>query len=212
MLYLAMGTLTNKELFFDGIVKIFKEQQCDVRLKACDDSDDEAAISAHKLFLSARSEVFKKMFESDNCKASSMLETITLSDLKQKELEAFVEFIYSDGSKLSLKAKQHVRPLYRAADKYEIPYLRDLCRDELVACLNSSNALKVLEVAQIPFDKALTNAALTTIKTFKKSISTSSEFKVFVANHPNLTLEIVKTLSALCYCLALMTVIWSLME
>ncbi|XP_010468171.1 PREDICTED: putative BTB/POZ domain-containing protein At2g40440 [Camelina sativa] len=196
-----MGTLTNKELFFDGIVKIFKEQQCDVRLKACDDSDEEAAISAHKLFLSARSEVFKKMFESDNCKSSSMLETITFSELKQKELEAFVEFIYSDGgSKLSQKAKQHVRPLYRAADKYEIPHLRDLCRDELVARIDSLNALQVLELAQIPFDKALTDAALAVIKNHKKSISTSSEFKVFVANHPNLTVEVVKTIWAHCYC------------
>ncbi|CAH2071533.1 unnamed protein product, partial [Thlaspi arvense] len=62
------------------------------------------------------------MFESDKCKASSVLETITLSDLKPEELEAFVEFIYTDGSMLSQKAKQHVTSLYRAADKYEIPH------------------------------------------------------------------------------------------
>ncbi|XP_019084097.1 PREDICTED: disease resistance protein RPS6-like isoform X1 [Camelina sativa] len=83
-----------------------KEQEVDVRLQA------------HKFILSARSEEFMKIFESDKFKASSKLETITLSELKQEELEAFVEFIYSDGSMLSEKAKQHVRSLYRAADKF----------------------------------------------------------------------------------------------
>ncbi|XP_024009992.1 putative BTB/POZ domain-containing protein At4g04090 [Eutrema salsugineum] len=105
-----MGTQSNKELFWDGLVKFLKEQQVDVLLKACD-SDEEAAISAHKFILSARSEVFRKMFEPDKCKASSRLETITLSEMKHEELEAFVEFIYSDGSMLSEKAKKHVRSL-----------------------------------------------------------------------------------------------------
>ncbi|KAL1198964.1 putative BTB/POZ domain-containing protein [Cardamine amara subsp. amara] len=192
-----MGTQTNKELFIDGFLKILKEQQVDVRLKACD-SDKEAAISAHKLILSARSEVFKKMFEPDKFKDSSKLETITLSEMKQEELEAFVEFIYSDGSILSEKAKQHVRSLYCAADKYEIPHLRDLCRNELIESLNSSNALALFELAQIPFDTALTLAALITIRANKIAITNSAEFKVFVVNHPNLTVQIVKTILTKC--------------
>ncbi|CAH2071541.1 unnamed protein product [Thlaspi arvense] len=201
-----MATQTNKELFWGGIVKIFKEQQADVRLKACD-SDDEAAISAHKLLLvvttssstpfsSARSEVFKKMFESDECKDSSRLEAITLSELRHEELEAFVEFIYSDGSILSEKAKQHVRSLYRAADKYEIPHLRDLCRIELIATLNHLNALGVLALSEIPFDKALCDAAITAVKSDRHAISRSTELKDFIVDHPDLTVEILK---AICY-------------
>lgn len=61
------------------------------------------------------------MLESDEFKNSAkQVETITLSEIKQEELEAFVEFIYSDGSMLSAKVKQHAMALYRAADKYEI--------------------------------------------------------------------------------------------
>ncbi|XP_010496188.1 PREDICTED: putative BTB/POZ domain-containing protein At2g40440 [Camelina sativa] len=189
-----MGKKSNKDLFVDGFLKVLKEQQVDVRLKARG-SDKKASIYSHKLILSARSEVFKKMLESDKYKVSSRVMTITFSKMKQEELEAFVEFIYSDGSTLSEKAKQHVKSLYRAAGKFEIPHLRDLCRDELVTSLNSSNALKVLELAQIPFDKALSDAAFTVIKTFKSVISTSSEFKVFVVNHPDLTVEIMKSIS-----------------
>ncbi|CAH2071537.1 unnamed protein product [Thlaspi arvense] len=194
-----MGTQTtpNKELFLSGCLSVLKEQKADVRLKPCD-SRKKAAISAHKLILSARSEVFKKMFESDQCKASSRLETITLSELRHEELEAFVEFIYSDGSILSEKAKQHVRSLYRAADKYEIPHLRGLCRNELIATLDSSDALRVLTLAEIPLDQALSDAALKVIKINKSMISTSTEFEGFVFDHPNLTVQIVKAISAKC--------------
>ncbi|KAL1198965.1 putative BTB/POZ domain-containing protein [Cardamine amara subsp. amara] len=197
-----MGTQTNKELFLDGFVRILKEQQVDVLLKACD-SDKEAAISAHKLILSARSEVFKMMLEPDKFKDSSKLETITLSEMKQEELEAFVEFIYSDGSILSEKAKQHVRSLYCAADKYEIPHLRDLCRNELIASLNFLNALALFELAQIPLDKALAFAALKTIRANKIAITNSAEFKVFVVNHPKLTVQIVRAILTKCSICAL---------
>ncbi|KAF8086442.1 hypothetical protein N665_0625s0007 [Sinapis alba] len=175
----AMGTQTNKELFLDGFVKIVKEQQADVLLKACY-NDEEAAISAHKLILFARSEVFKKMFESDNFKASLRLESTTLSELKQEELEALVEFVYSDGSMLSEKGKQHVRSLYHAADKYEIPHL-------------------LLVLAQVPSDKALSNATINVIKAQKYTISNSKEFEGFVVDHPNLTVEKMKAISPTSY-------------
>lgn len=45
-----MRTKTNKDIFFDGFVRVIKEQEVDVRLKAWD-SDKDAAISAHKLIL-----------------------------------------------------------------------------------------------------------------------------------------------------------------
>ncbi|CAN6972393.1 unnamed protein product [Brassica rapa subsp. trilocularis] len=75
-----MWTQTNKELFSNGFVKLLKEQQADVLLKACD-GDEKVVIYAHKIIpLSARSEAFKKFFESDNFKDSSRLETTTLSE------------------------------------------------------------------------------------------------------------------------------------
>lgn len=119
------------------------------------------------------------------------METVTLSEIKQDEVEALVEFMYSDGSLLSVK-EQHVRSLYIVADKYEIMHLRDLCRYELISSLNSSNALDFLELAQIPFDKVLNDAAFNYIKTNITTIANSDEFKLFVANNPNLAVEIMK--------------------
>ncbi|KAG2332363.1 hypothetical protein Bca52824_003543 [Brassica carinata] len=84
------------------------------------------------------------------------------------------------------------RSLYLAADKYEIPHLRDLCRNQLRSSLNSSNALNIIELAQIPFDKALNDAAFTTIKDNISTIASSAEFKLFVVNNLILSVEIMK--------------------
>ncbi|KAL0774666.1 hypothetical protein Bca101_039818 [Brassica carinata] len=123
-------------------------------------------------------------------------ETVTFSELKHEELEALVKFIYSDGSKLSAKAKEHVRSLYVTADKYEIPHLRDLCRNELVKSLNLSNALEVLELSLIPLDNALHDAAFSYIIKNLKTIVNSLEFKLFANRNTDLTVEIIRAFMA----------------
>uniref|UniRef100_M4DYU3 BTB domain-containing protein n=1 Tax=Brassica campestris TaxID=3711 RepID=M4DYU3_BRACM len=90
--------------------------------------------------LAARSKVFKKMLEEDECKTSSGKEIITLSEMKHEE----------------------------------------------------SNALDVYELAQIPFDDELNNAALSCIQMNITTIAYSDELKLFAKSNPNLTVEIVK--------------------
>ncbi|CAH8282396.1 unnamed protein product [Eruca vesicaria subsp. sativa] len=119
-------------------------------------------------------------------------ETVTFAELKHEELEDLVKFMYSDGSCLSVKAKEHVRSLYNAADKYEIPHLRDLCRNVLISYLNPSNALEVLELSLIPLDKALHDYAFGYIIRNLKSIANSDEFKLFANENTDLTVEIIR--------------------
>ncbi|KAG2290579.1 hypothetical protein Bca52824_050183 [Brassica carinata] len=154
---------------------VFEEQwQVDVRLKARD-SNESAAIFAHKL-VAARSEVFKKMLESDKLKGTvGQIETVTLSELK--ELEALVEFIYNN----------------RSAGKYDIPHLRDLCRQELLSTLNLGNVFNILEVSLIPFDEALNDAAAIYVARNLLEICDTVEFKLFVGKNPDLTVDIMKS-------------------
>lgn len=130
------------------------------------------------------------MLEHEEYKASIGMETITLSEMKHEEVKALVEFMYSDGS---MPREVHARSLYLAADKYEIPHLRDLCRNQLISSLNESNALDILELAQIPFDNVLNEAALGCIKTNIAKMVSSDEFKLFAASNPNLTVEIMRS-------------------
>lgn len=99
--------------------------------------------------------MFKIMFESDEIKTWTVNETITISDLKREELEVFVEFCYAGGSMPFEKLRKHAMSLYRAADKYEISYLRDLCRNQLMLSINASNAIEILELSKVPLDKTL---------------------------------------------------------
>lgn len=122
--------------------------------------------------------------------------SVTFSELKHEELEALVKFIYSDGSYLSLQAVRCFRSLYVAADKYEIPHLRDLCRNELVRSLNLSNALEVLELSLIPLDNTLHGAAFTYIIKNLKTIANSLEFKLFANKNTDFTIEIVRAYTA----------------
>ncbi|KAJ4906707.1 putative BTB/POZ domain-containing protein [Raphanus sativus] len=185
-----MATERNREIFLGGLKKLLKEKwQADVLLKA-GNSAEGATISAHKLVLASRSVVLRKIMESDEFKASSKLETVTFSEMKYEELEAFVEFMYCSISPESLK--KHVSSLYLAADKYEIPYLRDVCRSLFISSLNPANALNIIELAQRPFDKALNDVAFTTIKDNISTIASSAEFKLFVVNNPYLSVEIMK--------------------
>lgn len=65
------------------------------------------------------------MLESDKFKGTAdQIETVTLSELKQEELEALVWFIYNNRSVLSEKEKKHAQIIFVAADKYDIPHLR----------------------------------------------------------------------------------------
>lgn len=133
------------------------------------------------------------MLEADQFKAlDGKIETVTLFELKQEELEALVDFIYHSYSTLSEKQKTYVRSLYLAADKYEIPYLRDLCRNELISSLNSSNVLNVIELSLIPLDEALYNSAAKFIIRNLRTICDSDEFKAFVGRNSDLSVEIMK--------------------
>ncbi|CAG7873655.1 putative BTB/POZ domain-containing protein At2g40440 [Brassica rapa] len=173
-----------------GFAKILKQKwHTDLLLKA-GDSNGFAAISAHKLVNAARSEVFKKMLESKATKASSD-QTLFFSEMRHEELETLVKFMYNDhGLVSSSKLKKHVRSLYLAAQRYEIPHLRDLCRNELISSLSSSNALD--ELSQVPLDKPLTDAVLSFIARNINTFLDSCEFKMFVARNPNLAVEITK--------------------
>lgn len=131
------------------------------------------------------------LMESDDIEASLSKETITLSEMKHDELETFLEFIYN-GSLSDTKMMQHVRVLYLAADKYEIPHLQDLCRNHLIASMNTSNVFDVLELAKIHTDKILEHEVSDFIISHMDGISFSSKFMSFVESNPALAVQAIR--------------------
>ncbi|KAG7536998.1 BTB/POZ domain, partial [Arabidopsis suecica] len=172
----------NRIDFFEGLLKTFKEQQkVDIWLQPGDQTD---AIPAHKLILVARSKVFSNILDSDD----SWNKTITVPEMTHDELETFLEFMYN-GSLPDTKLVHHVHTLYVAADKYEIPYLQEVCRNQLIASMKSSDVFYVFELAETHSDKILKDAVAEFISTNMEDISFSSEFISFVENNPALTVK-----------------------
>ncbi|XP_052883046.1 BTB/POZ domain-containing protein At3g56230-like isoform X4 [Gossypium arboreum] len=160
----------------------------DIKLKP----NNGPCISAHKSLLAARSEIFKNILNSDDCKAPlTDTDTITLSELSTEELKSFLEFLYT-GDLPADKFKKHVYALCVAADKYEIPYLQESCERYMLNSLNASNALDFLDISNLHSKKKLKETTLNFIVRNMKSIVLSQKYEEFAFSNPHLSLEVTR--------------------
>ncbi|XP_010522974.1 PREDICTED: BTB/POZ domain-containing protein At1g01640 [Tarenaya hassleriana] len=181
-----MAETAAKAAFLGDLVVAFKEHiHTDVLVKP---GDDGPALPAHKAVLAARSTVLRNMLDSDECKVSEG-DSIILPDLKYEELKPLVEFLYSGELNTAYK---HIRALYLAADKYDIPYLQERCRHHLISELSSRNVLDVLELASIPSDTVLKDAALDLIVKRMEEVVVPMKYETFARRNPDLSVEITR--------------------
>ncbi|CAL9243813.1 unnamed protein product, partial [Arabidopsis halleri] len=149
---------------------------------------DGPGIPAHRAILAVKSKVFSYMLASDEFK-TSIEKSITIPELSYEELKTLLEFFYS--GVLSF-ANIHNRALYLAADKYDIEYLQDVCRNQLIFSISVSNVLDILELSSIPSDKILMEYAISFIVKHMEEIINSNGYKTFVRRNPDLSLDITK--------------------
>ncbi|KAI3993606.1 hypothetical protein MKX01_002619 [Papaver californicum] len=124
-----------------------------------------------QILLAPRSEVFKTMLASDLCK-SVPIDSISLPEFNHEELETFLEFLYC-GKLIKEKFDKHFYSPALAADKYVIPHLQTYCEQHILELLDSSNALKILEISEICSNEVLKVAALKSILSHSKEIYVS---------------------------------------
>ncbi|KAJ0265242.1 BTB/POZ domain-containing protein [Hirschfeldia incana] len=148
--------------------------------------DNGPGIPTHKAVLAVKSKVFRSMLETDECKVSPE-KSITIHDLSYGELESLLEFFYS--GTLSPDSK-HVRALYLAADKYDIQYLQDICREILISSLRSENVLDIIQLSIIPSDATLKEAAIDFFIRKNLGMVFHESFETFALEDPSTTLEI----------------------
>nr|XP_015877534.2 BTB/POZ domain-containing protein At3g56230 isoform X1 [Ziziphus jujuba var. spinosa] len=180
--------LNEKIIFLSEFVTAFKDQiHTDILLKP---GNNGPPIPAHKALMAIRSEVFRNMLDSDECKAPAA-DSITLTELTHEELESLLEFLYN-GSLAEEKMNKHAYPLSLAADKYQIPYLQKLCERHMLKSLSSSNALDVLEIAETCSNQALKETTLKFIVNNLEEIVFSTAFDVFALKNPHLSVQITR--------------------
>ncbi|KAI3961917.1 hypothetical protein MKW98_022122 [Papaver atlanticum] len=155
--------------FLGGFAVAFKEvTHTDILVEPCNGP----AIPAHRALLATRSEVFKNMLAADTCKAAPT-DSISLQEFNHEELEDFLEFLYCGNL---------------GKEKFEKHYysLAKFCELEILKLLDSSNALKVLEVSDVCSNETIKIDALEYIIKHTEELVLPPTFDEFAAKNPHL--------------------------
>ncbi|RZC90572.1 hypothetical protein C5167_029706 [Papaver somniferum] len=151
---------------------------------------DGPSVPAHKFLLATRSEVFKHMLSSDTCK-SSQIDSVCLPEFNHEQLQTFLELLYC-GNLAKEKFEMHYYCLALASHKYAIPHLEKFCEEHILKLIDSSNALKVLEISEICANETLRVAALESIINHRKKIICAPSFEEFAIKNPHLVVHITR--------------------
>ncbi|CAF2112143.1 hypothetical protein F2Q70_00040972 [Brassica cretica] len=175
-------------VFLSSFVSGFKEQlHTDILLKP---GDDGPHIPAHRALLASKSEIFKNILDSDDCKTAPEY-AITLQELNSEELQALLEFLYT-GTLASDKLEKHVYALFVAADKYMIHYLQEFCEQYMLSSLEISSVLDVLDVSDLASSKTLKEAALGFVVRNMDDIVFSDNYEAFSQKNQHLCVQITR--------------------
>ncbi|GBN88589.1 Speckle-type POZ protein B [Araneus ventricosus] len=153
---------------------------CDVKL--CVESE---TFSAHWLILSARSLVFRTMFQSDMKEKAQ--DRIDIEDLKPDTVRRMLLYMYTDSlEELEWKTASD---LYYAAEKYQIMTLKDKCSSFLKSNLTLTNACEILLLSDLLQDKELKSTVQNFIMKNDKSVINSSSWKLLMKDNLPLAAE-----------------------
>ena len=123
---------------------------------------NEKTFDGHKAVLSCRSEVFKTIIRNKSLteKQAAVME-INENDFNSETMEQVLFYFYHG----NVKDNEMINTdLLRAADKYEVVGLMDICAKYLESNLSLENALDVLVAAELTNQKALFESAAKFVK------------------------------------------------
>ena len=138
-------------------------------------------IKAHKCVLATASPIFTKMFKENANQGINR--AITMSDLSFKVATELLRFIYT---KKVENLDDVAHDLLKAAHKYEIPELGNICEKSLCKNINLTNALKFLRTVKAITGSTLKECVLDFIAKNRESFSENKEFKAVVKSDPEL--------------------------
>lgn len=95
-------------------------------------------LRAHKIILTSRSPVFRRMFNAQMKESSTGI--IEMFDFPYEVISSLIEFIYTN----NCRKITNLEMTLRAADFYEMDGLKQLCASELFRQINFVNALDIL--------------------------------------------------------------------
>jgi len=142
----------------------------------------------HKFMLSARSQVFHAMFNSDMVENKSG--SVTVEDFHPNVLKEMLQYIYTG---CTLAIDKYGRELLAVAEKYQLLKLKTCCEEYLSGTLDVENCIDLLLLGDLNQAKTLKETAL---EFFSKNLSSfkEGEWKKRLNDHPILAIEVMECL------------------
>ncbi|XP_051135120.1 BTB/POZ domain-containing protein At1g55760-like [Andrographis paniculata] len=136
----------------------------------------DGSIPAHRAVLASRSPVFRSMFSHDL--KEKELSSVTISDMSIEACHAFLDYIY--GNIRNEDFLNHRLALLQAADKYDIPDLKEACHQSLVEDIDTKNVLERLQNATLYQLPKLKTSCMQYLVRFGKIYDIRDDFNAFL--------------------------------
>ena len=163
--------------------KLFTDKDfADVELEC-----DGEVFHCHQLILSARSDVFRAMFQNDMKESRS--KKVAIEDVDPKVLGEMLHYIYTGLTNKDL-LEEKARDLLSAANRYQLGLLKNICEDQLCSALNLSNCIKHLIFGDLYQASKLRRMSLVKIARNMTKLVATEDYENLVKNHPVLATEI----------------------
>merc|ERR1712126_125361 len=163
------NAFTNKEL-------------CDVQLQC-----GEKIFDCHKVMLSARSPVFRAMFQAEM--EEKKTNKVDINDLHPDILAEMLHFIYTGKTP---KLDEIAGDLLGAADRYQIDKLKAACEEFLCLSINVDNCIDLLVIGDLYNADNLKRFSL---KFISRNGIKASDWKETLKNCPALMIEVIDALN-----------------
>ena len=190
LIFSSILTRSQQELSKDLSTLLSDEKFSDVEITC-----GERTFSCHKNILSARSPVFKAMFQADMKETASG--KVEIKDYSPDVIQQMIRYIYSSRpfDETDVEDREQIMELLRAADQYKLDLLKEACEAKLSESLNVNNCLLSLIMGDIYNAKGLRRCSMKMLveKMNKKLLmECPDDWTKCTKMHPDLIVEITK--------------------
>ena len=175
------GLSQDLEKFFSN------KEMCDVQIHCGDQVFD-----CHQFMLSARSPVFRVMFQAEM--AEKQTRKVEIQEFLPTTISLLLTFIYT-GKTPTPNLEEHAKDLLMAAEKYQLEQLKIVCVQKLCNNIAVDNCLNYLVIGDLYRADKLKKASLQFIARNMGSVFKSKDWEKCLKDHPTLMAEVINVIA-----------------
>lgn len=146
-------------------------------------------FDCHQVILSARSPVFRTMFQADM--AEKKTRKVNIVDIDPNIMEDLLSFIYAGKTP---KLDEHATDILAAAEKYQLDGLKELCEENLCRNLGHENCINHLILGDMYQANKLKKASLQFIAK-NVNVFLSKDWETCLRDRQNLMVDVIKAMA-----------------